>query len=85
MAKAALERGIDLFTGYGMSETCPILSLAHLDSADLDRWPEEQAVIRAKTGRPLPLVNLRIVDPDMDERGRTTARRPARWSCAPRG
>ena len=66
MAIAAQKRGMDLFTGYGMSETCPVLSLAHLDSADLDRSVEEQAVIRAKTGRPLPLVDLRIVDPDME-------------------
>lgn len=67
MAIAAQKRGMDLFTGYGMSETCPVLSLAHLDSADLERSVEEQAVIRAKTGRPLPLVDLRIVDPDMKD------------------
>jgi len=67
MAIAAQKRGMDLFTGYGMSETCPVLSLAHLDSADLARSVEEQAVIRAKTGRPLPLVDLRIVDPDMKD------------------
>ena len=65
MAIAAQKRGMDLFTGYGMSETCPVLSLAHVDSADLERSVEEQAVIRAKTGRPLPLVDLRIVDPEM--------------------
>ncbi len=65
MAVAAQKRGMDLFTGYGMSETCPVLSMAHLESADLDRTPEEQAVIRAKTGRPLPLVDLRIVDAQM--------------------
>ena len=67
MAITAQKRGMDLFTGYGMSETCPVLSLAHLDSADLARSVEEQAVIRAKTGRPLPLVDLRIVDPDMKD------------------
>lgn len=65
MAIAAQKRGMDLFTGYGMSETCPVLSMAHLESADLDRSLEEQAVIRAKTGRPLPLVDLRIVDSEM--------------------
>ena len=65
MAISAQKRGMDLFTGYGMSETCPVLSLAHLDSADLKLSLEEQAVIRAKTGRPLPLVDLRIVDPEM--------------------
>jgi fatty-acyl-CoA synthase len=65
MAIAAQKRGMDLFTGYGMSETCPVLTMAHLESADLERPVEEQAVIRAKTGRPLPLVDLRIVDGQM--------------------
>ncbi len=67
MAAAAFKRGIDLFTGYGMSETCPVLTLAHLDSEQLKKTPEEQAVIRAKTGRPLPLVDLRIVDARMGD------------------
>ena len=30
LAKMALDKGIDIFGGYGMSETCPILSLAQL-------------------------------------------------------
>ncbi len=64
-AMAAMKRGIDLYTGYGMSETCPVLTLAHLDCADLSQPPEVQAVLRAKTGRPMPLVDLRVVDPDM--------------------
>lgn len=58
----ALQRGIDLFTGYGMSETCPILTLAHLTPEMLERPAEEQAEIRCKTGIPLPLVHLRLVD-----------------------
>ena len=62
MASQAKKRGIDLFTGYGMSETCPVLTIAHLSASDQQRSPEEQAVIRAKTGRPIPLVDLRIVD-----------------------
>jgi fatty-acyl-CoA synthase len=30
LAKLALEKGIDIFGGYGMSATCPVLSLAQL-------------------------------------------------------
>ncbi|OQY16477.1 MAG: long-chain fatty acid--CoA ligase, partial [Desulfobacteraceae bacterium 4572_35.1] len=29
LCSEGLKRGVDIFTGYGMSETCPILSLAH--------------------------------------------------------
>jgi len=75
MAIAAQKRGIDLFTGYGMSETCPVLTLAHLSQEDANKPPEEQAVLRAKTGLPLPLVNLRIVDEgfnDVEHDGKST-------------
>jgi len=65
MAVAAQKRGIDVFTGYGMSETCPILTLAHLPTERVGASPEEQAALRTKTGLPLPLVDLRIVDEDM--------------------
>jgi len=58
----ALKRGIDVFTGYGMSETCPILTIAQLTPEMLALTPEEQAAIRCKTGLPLPLVDLRITD-----------------------
>jgi fatty-acyl-CoA synthase len=63
----ALGRGIDIFTGYGMSETCPILTLAHLTPEMLELSPEEQSIIRCKTGRSLPLVDLRIVDDTLKE------------------
>ncbi len=63
----ALQRGIDLFTGYGMSETCPILTIAHLSREALEMAPAEQAEIRCKTGLPLPLVDLRLVDEQMHD------------------
>jgi fatty-acyl-CoA synthase len=58
----ALQRGVDVFTGYGMSETCPILTLSHLTPEMLALSPEEQAALRCRTGVALPLVDLRIVD-----------------------
>ena len=67
MASAAQKLGIDIFTGYGMSETCPVLTISHLDSQDLELPVAEQSVIRAKTGRPLPLVDLRVVDEAMHD------------------
>jgi len=67
LARAAVGRGIDLFTGYGMSETCPFLTLAHLTPTMLEGDADQQIEIRTKTGLPLPLVDLRIVDPEMND------------------
>jgi len=59
---AALDRGIDVYTGYGMSETCPILSLAHLSDAELQLDRETQIALRTRTGKALPMVRLRLID-----------------------
>ncbi len=67
LASAALDKGIDVFTGYGMSETCPVLTISHLNHDDLQTPADEQAALRCKTGLPLPLVDLRIVTPEMEE------------------
>ena len=62
LAQAARARGIRVTTGYGMSETCPILTIAHLKD-HMKEWPEGQrAEVTVRTGIPLPLVELRIVD-----------------------
>jgi fatty-acyl-CoA synthase len=58
----AMRRGIDVLTGYGMSETCPILTIAHLKPEMLALDEERQAEVRCRTGLPLPLVHARIVD-----------------------
>ncbi len=64
LAKAALDLGIDVITGYGMSETCPLLSLSHM-TADMADWPEEEQIrVRTSTGRPVPLVDLQLWDLD---------------------
>lgn len=65
MARRALELGIDAFVGYGQSETCPLLTLAQLTPEMLERDPDEQVNLRTKTGRPVPLVDLRVVDEEM--------------------
>ncbi|SDG75339.1 fatty acid--CoA ligase [Propionivibrio dicarboxylicus] len=67
LASAALKKGVDAFTGYGMSETCPVLTIAHLTAADLDAPEAEQVSLRCKTGLPLPLVDLRIVTAEMND------------------
>jgi fatty-acyl-CoA synthase len=59
LARAALARGIDVFAGYGMSETAPVLVLAHVPA---DLGTEDPVTYRCKGGAPIPLVDLRIVD-----------------------
>ncbi len=58
----ALKHGINLYTGYGMSETCPVLSLALIKPHMMDWDEDRQAEIRCKTGLPIPNVILEIID-----------------------
>jgi fatty-acyl-CoA synthase len=67
LARAATERGVDIIAGYGMSETCPLLTLAHLHPHMLEWDAERQLPVRCKTGRPIPFVQLRIVDAQMKD------------------
>ncbi len=69
LARAARERGIDVFGGYGMSETCPILTLAQLHP-HLGELDEEEALhYRCRAGVPVPLVELRAVDSEFRDVG----------------
>jgi fatty-acyl-CoA synthase len=62
LAKAATDLGIQVFSGYGMSETCPVISLANLKPHMLD-WNKENQIDRLiMTGLPIPFVYARIVD-----------------------
>jgi fatty-acyl-CoA synthase len=64
LCKSALDLGINVFTGYGMSETCPVLTLANLKPKMLEWGMDEQIGIRCRTGLPIPNVYLEIIDPD---------------------
>jgi fatty-acyl-CoA synthase len=64
LCDAGAKLGIKMFTGYGMSETCPLLSATHMKSEDLELPLEQQTAIRVKTGIAVPMVDLEIVDPD---------------------
>jgi fatty-acyl-CoA synthase len=67
LAKQAMDRGVDVFAGYGMSETGPLLSVAQLRSSDLSGDPDREVELRTRAGRACPLVDLRIVDTNMKE------------------
>jgi fatty-acyl-CoA synthase len=73
LAKQAMERGVDAFAGYGMSETGPLLTVAHLKSSDLSGDPDREVELRTRAGRACPLVDMRIVDTNMKEMPRDGA------------
>lgn len=75
LCRQALARGIDAFTGYGMSETCPILTLSQLSAESLagladDARIDREVALRTRTGQPVPLVDLKIVDADLNAQPR---------------
>ena len=64
LAQAARQAGITVYTGYGMSETCPVMTLS-LPKAHMMDWEEERQLdILTKTGTPIPLVEIEVVDPE---------------------
>ena len=70
LAEAAMERGIDIFTGYGMSETCPVLTLASLRKSERTLSPDQQIPYRRRAGIPIPFVDLKI-EPQGNEKSNT--------------
>lgn len=67
LCEAALARGIDIFAGYGMSETGPIVSLAQLPPGEPPASREAEIHMRCTAGRPVALVDFRIVDNEMGD------------------
>jgi len=67
LARAAAERGIAAWTGYGLSETCPILTMADM-SGIAEVASDEQSVARScVTGKPVGMVEMRVVDAHMND------------------
>lgn len=64
IAREALKRGIDVFGGYGLSETCPVLAISHLTKEELELSLEEQIDSRCRTGKPIGMVQIKVVDED---------------------
>jgi fatty-acyl-CoA synthase len=75
LALEATKLGIKVYAGYGLSETCPVLTLAHL-KPPMEAWsPEQQLDRQIMTGFIAPLVYLRVVDAagnDVPKDGRST-------------
>ncbi|MGV8916998.1 MAG: fatty acid--CoA ligase [Pseudomonas sp.] len=67
IAAQATARGMRIHSGYGMSETCPLICLTHLSEAERELPAEEQVAARIKTGIAVPMVDLRIIDANGNE------------------
>jgi fatty-acyl-CoA synthase len=83
LCKAALQRGIDIITGYGMSETCPILTTSFITPEQMKNDIDWQVEARTRAGVPALLVDLKIIDDegkqvaqDDQSMGEITARTP---------
>ncbi|MBU0970483.1 MAG: fatty acid--CoA ligase [Proteobacteria bacterium] len=62
LCKAALDRNINIYGAYGMSETCPLLTVSNLKEEMLDWDADDQTPVRCRTGLPVPLVDLEIIN-----------------------
>lgn len=63
LAKAAMDLGIEIHAGYGMSETGPVMTTATPREKDLKKVGEPLLDIITKTGKPIPLAEIEVVDP----------------------
>ena len=59
-------RGVDIYGGYGMSETGPMATVSHVP-AHLRDGEDGELTLRCLAGRPVPLSDVRIVDEQMNE------------------
>jgi len=64
LARTARDAGIEIHAGYGMSETCPVMTAATPKEFMLEWEKEKQLDVIVKTGRPIPLAELEVVDLD---------------------
>jgi fatty-acyl-CoA synthase len=63
LAEEAMKLGIQIYAGYGMSETCPVISVGTL-KPEMLTWEKEKQIDKLiMTGLTIPLVYAKIVDP----------------------
>jgi len=62
LAREAMQRGIRITQGYGMSETCPIIALSSFKPSVAEGPIDPQLDILRRTGFPIPLVRARSMD-----------------------
>lgn len=68
LCRQALDLGIEVFTAYGMSETCPVIACTTFNKSD-QLSPEDDIKRRTKTGTPAVLTRIEL----WDEHGQAVA------------
>lgn len=67
VAVHAVEAGVDVFAGYGMSETCPLVAVSRM-LPEMAAWDRDRQIeVRCQAGRPVQLVQIRTVDDAMND------------------
>lgn len=69
LAKAALDQDIEVYTGYGMSETAPLISLSDFSIDEPDMSEDEDIKRRTMTGKPVLMVDAQIWTTDNQPMG----------------
>ncbi|MEE3502664.1 fatty acid--CoA ligase [Acidiphilium acidophilum] len=70
LCEAGLKRGVDIYAAYGMSETCPIMTMTQLRGDILDAEPDRKEAeirLRLAAGMPAVLCEVRVVDEAMND------------------
>ncbi len=67
LASEAIELGIQPFSAYGMSETCPLMAITRMTREHFTLTPEAQLNRRIQAGTPGDLVDLQIWSPDGEQ------------------
>ncbi len=67
LAQMAYKRKIKVMTGYGMSETAPLLTLANLKPGMKNLTEDQEIDVVTRTGFPVPFVEMKIVDENGNE------------------
>jgi fatty-acyl-CoA synthase len=62
LAVAAMDLGAEIHAGYGMSETCPVMTAATPMEHMLGWKNDEYLDVITKTGRPIPLAEVEVAD-----------------------
>lgn len=64
LAEAAIESGIEFISGFGMSESCPVLARMAFGDQTNDMTITEQINYRCLSGSPIMLVSMELWDAD---------------------